>query len=74
MVFIEIEKACDKVPRVTFWRTLKARGFLRIYVMSICDVYCQSTTCLLVRDICHFSVKTELHHGSTLNTFIFALI
>ena len=39
MVFIDLEKACDRVPRQEVWRRMGEKGVPEKYVMIVQDMY-----------------------------------
>ena len=75
MVFIDLEKVYDKVPREVSWWTLMKKGFPS-NTNIIKDMYdgvvtnvrtCGGTTS-------EFSITIELHQGSTLSLFLFVIV
>lgn len=71
VVFIDLEKSCDKVPREALWKGLEDRGASVAYMKAIKDKY--DGTKIKVRtvkgDSKHFLIMMGLHQRSTLSPF-----
>ncbi|XP_063941331.1 uncharacterized protein LOC135149533 [Daucus carota subsp. sativus] len=76
MVFIDLEKAYDSVPRVVLWRCLAARGVPEVYIRTIQDMYSAVGTCVRtpVGDTQYFPVEVGLHQGSVLSPLLFIIV
>jgi Reverse transcriptase (RNA-dependent DNA polymerase) len=76
MIFIDLEKAYDKIPRNIMWWALKRKLVPTKYVTLIKDMYTNIVTCVRAcdgeSDI--FSIKIRLYQGSTLSPYIFTLV
>ncbi|KAL6563417.1 hypothetical protein OROGR_002376 [Orobanche gracilis] len=46
MVFIDLEKAYDSIPRDVIWRSLEERRVSSPYIRAIQDMYSQARTCI----------------------------
>lgn len=76
MVFTNLENADNKVSREVLYRYLGARGVPVAYTMVIKNMYNGATTRVRTvgGDPDHFQVVMGLLQGSTLCSFLFALV
>jgi hypothetical protein len=76
MIFIDLEKAYDKVPRNVMWRTLQKHKTSSKYITLIKDMYDNVVTNVRTsdRDTNDFPINIGLHQGSALNPYLFALV
>jgi hypothetical protein len=71
LVFIDLEKAYDSVPRQVIWDSLERRGIPQKYIDLVKDMYGKARTCVRapVGDTDYFPVEVALHQGSALTRF-----
>jgi Reverse transcriptase (RNA-dependent DNA polymerase) len=76
MIFIDLEKAYDKILRNIMWWALKRKLVPTKYVTLIKDMYINIVTCVRACDdeSDTFPIKIGLHQGSVLNPYIFTLV
>ena len=76
MVFVDLEKAYDRVPRTVLWWALREKGIPGKYVELIYAMYEKSNT--YVRSAAgntdEFNVAVGLHQGSALSPYLFLLV
>ena len=75
-VFIDLEKAYDRVPREELWHCMRRSGVAEKYVRVVQDMYKDSLTAVrcAVGTTDGFGVEVGLHQGSALSPFLFAMI
>ena len=75
-VFIDLEKAYNRVPRKVLWRCLEEKRVSPAYICVIKDMYEGGRTCVRTAGgVCNdFAVSMGLHQGSALSPFLFTLV
>jgi hypothetical protein len=76
MIFIDLEKVYDKVPRNVMWWALQKHKVSTKYITLIKDMYHNVVTSVRTSDgdTNVFPINIGLHQGSALSTYLFALV
>ncbi|KAK3536906.1 hypothetical protein QTP86_027087 [Hemibagrus guttatus] len=75
-VFVDLEKAYERVPREELWYCMRKSGVAEKYVRVVQDMYERSRTVVrcAVGQTEEFNVEVGLHQGSALSPFLFAMV
>ena len=75
-VFVNLEKACNRVSRKELWYCMKKSGMAERYAKLVQDMYGGGKTMVRcpVETIQSFKVKVGLHQESALHPLLFAII
>ncbi|KAK3572535.1 hypothetical protein QTP86_034562 [Hemibagrus guttatus] len=75
-VFVDLEKAYDRVPREELWYCIRKSGVAEKNVRVVQDMYERSRTMVrcAVGQTEGFKVEVGLHQGSALSPFLFAMV
>ena len=76
VVFVDLEKAYDRVLRSVVWEVLKKRGVGGTYMKIVKAIYDGVTTKIKTRTEVskNFEVKLRVHQGSALSPYLFILV
>ena len=76
IIFVDLEKAYDRVPRYIIWWALRKNFFGEQYIKVIQDMYdgCTTSVRTLIRSTESFEVKVGLHQGSALSPLLFIIV
>ena len=72
MVFVDLEKAFDRVMRVLIESSLRTKGVVECYVKAVMEMYKEVLSRVNVdgEDSREFAVRVGIHQGSVLSSLL----
>ena len=76
MVFIDLEKAYNRVPREIIWQVLEKKGVTKRYMKLVKDMYDRAITIvkMTIGETSEFPIIVGLHQRFALNPYLFVLV
>ena len=76
LVFVDLEKAFDRLPRILIESSLRRKGVVECYVKAVMKMYKEvlSHEKVIGEDSKEIAVRVSIHQGSVLLPFIFAVV
>ena len=76
MVFVDLEKAFDRLPSDLIWWCLRKKGVPEVYVKIVQDMYMSCKTKVVTQkgETEYFAIEVGLHQGSELSPLLFIVI
>ena len=74
MVFVDLEKAFDRIPRDLIWWCLRKKGVPEEYVNIVHDRSCKTKVVTQKGETEYFAIEVGLHQGSALSPLLFIMI
>ena len=76
LVFVDLEKAFDRVPRVLIESSLRRKGVVECYMNAVMKMYQEVLSQVKVEgeDSREFAVRVGIHQGSILSPLIFDVV
>ncbi len=76
MVFVDLEKAYDRVPRELIWYSLRRKVVPEAYINIVRDMYagCKTSVMTSAGKTKGLEIEVGLHQGSALSPLLFVII
>ena len=76
MLFVDLEKAYDRVPMELIWYSIRRKGVPEAYINIIRDMYagCKASAMTSAGRTKYIDIDVGLHQGSALSPLLFVII